>query len=135
MEISVAAKLDTDKVSTHANYCIQLLLHFMLLLIFIAIVGLFLHLSYFICMIELSFINLIFLFIFILPIILFITPDSISIFIYHLHFYFFFSLFLGLVITVPVVSDMSTNGLSNDDSSGGGSPDAAGSEGLGKYEY
>ena len=123
MEISVVAKLDTDKVSTHANYCIQLLLHFMLLLIFIAIVGLFLHLSYFICMIELSFINLIFLFIFILPIILFIT------YILTPHF----SLFLGLVITVPVVSDMSTNGLSNDDSSGGGSPDAAGSVGLGKY--
>lgn len=35
---------------------------------------------------------------------------------------------------MPVVSDMSTNGNSNDDcssGSGGGSPDAAGSEGVG----
>lgn len=41
----------------------------------------------------------------------------------------------GLLITVPVVSDMSTNGNSNDDcssGSGGGSPDAAGSDGVGK---
>jgi hypothetical protein len=40
----------------------------------------------------------------------------------------------GLLITVPVVSDMSTNGNSNDDcssGSGGGSPDAAGSDGIG----
>ena len=44
-------------------------------------------------------------------------------------------LLLGLLITVPVVSDMSTNGNSNDDcssGSGGGSPDAAGSDGVGK---
>lgn len=42
------------------------------------------------------------------------------------------------MITVPVVSDMSTNGNSNDDcssGSGGGSPDAAGSDGIGNRYF
>lgn len=43
---------------------------------------------------------------------------------------------VGLQITVPVVSDMSSAGNSIDDcssGSGGGSPDAAGSEEIGEH--